>query len=373
MTSIRYLGNYLFGVSNGSTSNTTIRNVVSSDSPLVSSDSPLVFSDSPLDSCCINVTPQEGWVCSICQEGDVENKSWTQIVHCTHRFHAECLGVWVNSTNGAVCPECRAPILVSEATNRNREDRIERERIERERIERGEFDNDSDEPDDIPHTYDRQRDTIMADWDQLQGQYHRDNGDPSDPQYVAMEDEVVLALTTLRNRFFPGEQPYNYDARGDARRTVGWIDSTRIRHVNHDSNADVVPHRDIHTSMDIPTSMSENATRRVQYIEASLRGIEARLRDLYEAGEILFLGEFPYTDRYVTSMPHHITTEGGWTMMEPDTMQQAHRVEGVRTEPAPLSLRDELRHTSRRARSRPSRSTSGPSRTRRNTRYSPMQ
>ena len=49
--------------------------------------------------------------CSICLE-EFKNEDILKKLNCTHIFHKDCLGIWINNNNNKTCPLCRRVVEV---------------------------------------------------------------------------------------------------------------------------------------------------------------------------------------------------------------------------------------------------------------------
>lgn len=314
-------------------------------------------SESPLEVCCINVIPGENWMCPICQDGD-NSANCTKILNCGHTFHTECLKPWVERPD-ASCPVCRGPIYVSDSTSRIRNEHAlsDIDTTDSSDDASPDIGYNSAEDDEFPFqhsaaSYDIIRRGIMASWNDNMNWYH-ENGIGQSEQYLEDEYRTVRALESLHERSHMQGQPYN--AREDARRTVGYIDEDGILHVSrYDSNAAAVPFQQVvEPYHEIPNSMSEDTMQSVRHVEDLLTEVETTLNRLYNNREILSLNDFPLTRQYIgLSGNMHAN-------------QQVHRVLNVTAEPAPQLLQAEVQSiggglsTSRPTRSARSRTRSG--------------
>jgi hypothetical protein len=84
------------------------------------SEGPSMVSPSILDSVTtlheVNQAENEN-VCSICQEGYLENQTKRTINHCHHHYHKECIDPWFRAN--AHCPVCRFDIRDTPTNERN--------------------------------------------------------------------------------------------------------------------------------------------------------------------------------------------------------------------------------------------------------------
>lgn len=86
----------------------------------VTSEGPSMISPSTLDSVTTLHEVQEAQdenICSICQEGYLENQTKRTINHCRHQFHKVCIDPWFQ--RNAHCPVCRFDIRETPTNERN--------------------------------------------------------------------------------------------------------------------------------------------------------------------------------------------------------------------------------------------------------------